>query len=160
MLRRDDQTETQEQTLVANKRGRGRRRGKGRAGGFIGCFRRVVPTTDGLGYSLVGLERRGLEHRRWRALMPTRRNSPAEYATRRRIGVQPGVGGERIRQCTAAGGAPVVQIPEAIEYEARLEGVPLPRNWWCITRALVVEGHIRLGIWNMVLPAREDNCMK
>ena len=54
----------------------------------------------------------------------------------------------------------MVQIPEAIEYEARLEGVPLPRNWWCITRALVVEGHIRLGIWNMVLPAREDNCMK
>ena len=36
------------------------------------------------------------------------------------IGVQPGVVGGRIRQYTTAGGVPVVQNPEAIEFEARL----------------------------------------
>ncbi|EJK57560.1 hypothetical protein THAOC_22385 [Thalassiosira oceanica] len=36
-----------------------------------------------------------------------------------RIGVQPCAEGGRIRQYTAAGGAPVVPNPEAIGYEAR-----------------------------------------
>ena len=50
--------------------------------------------------------------------------------------------GGRIRQYTTAGGAPVVQNAGAIEYEARLEGVPLADNCWCIARALAV-GRIR-----------------
>ena len=40
----------------------------------------------------------------------------------KRVDVKPGVVGGRIRQYTTAGGAPVVETPEAIEDEARLEG--------------------------------------
>lgn len=40
-----------------------------------------------------------------------------------RIGEQPGVEGERIRQYTAADGAPMVYGVEGFEYEARLECV-------------------------------------
>ena len=54
-------------------------------------------------------------------------NDAGEGRTQRRnravwklIGVQPGVVGGRIRQYTTAGGVPVVQNPEAIEFEARL----------------------------------------
>ncbi|EJK66671.1 hypothetical protein THAOC_12387 [Thalassiosira oceanica] len=57
-----------------------------------------------------------------------------------RIGVQPCVEDGRIRQYTAAGGAPVVQISEAVGYEARLEGVPLAGNWWCIAKKAAEEG--------------------
>ena len=60
----------------------------------------------------------------------------------KRIRVQPGVVGGRLRQCTAAFGTTVVYGPEAFEYEARLEGVPLADNCWCIARALAV-GRIR-----------------
>ncbi|EJK54633.1 hypothetical protein THAOC_25721, partial [Thalassiosira oceanica] len=42
---------------------------------------------------------------------------------------QPCVENGRIRQYTAAGGAPVVQNPEAITRCVRLEGVPLAGNW-------------------------------
>ena len=43
-------------------------------------------------------------------------------AMRKRVDVQPGVEDRRIRQYTKAGGAPVVENPEAIEFEARLGG--------------------------------------
>ncbi|EJK69393.1 hypothetical protein THAOC_09358 [Thalassiosira oceanica] len=57
-----------------------------------------------------------------------------------RRGAQPCVEDGHIRQYTAAGGAPVVQISEAVGYEARLEGVPLAGNWWCITKKAAEEG--------------------
>ena len=40
-----------------------------------------------------------------------------------RIGVQPGVGGGRIRQYTAAGGALMIDDAKAFDDEARLESV-------------------------------------
>ena len=54
-------------------------------------------------------DREGLTQRRNRAM-------------RKRVDVQPGVEDRRIRQYTRAGGAPVVENPEAIEFEARLGG--------------------------------------
>ncbi|EJK52549.1 hypothetical protein THAOC_28159 [Thalassiosira oceanica] len=57
-----------------------------------------------------------------------------------RIGVQPCVEGGRIRQYTAACGAPVVQTPEAIGYEARgWRGRSAGWELGCIARASAFE---------------------
>ena len=91
----------------------GRRPSWGASGGWLLSL--VV-----LGLSLYGLERRKSKHRRQRRTMPAKGGLNGGIEGVEAIGVQPGVVGGRIRQYTTAGGVPVVQNPEAIEFEARL----------------------------------------
>ena len=77
-----------------------------------------------------------------------------------RIGEQPGVEGGRIRQYTAAGGAPMVYGVEGFEYEARLECVLSGRasgHLGYIARASAVEG---ASARSTKPPVNEDTCMR
>jgi len=72
--------------------------------------------------------------------------------------VQPGVGGVgggRIRQYTAAGGAPVVCGVETFDTRRGWRVCCAGGQLGCITRALAVGG---ASARSMVLPMKEDNC--
>ena len=60
-----------------------------------------------------------------------------------RIGVKPCIEGGRIRQYTAAAGAPMVYGFKAFECEGKLELVLRGRALGCIARASALEGRIR-----------------
>ena len=74
-----------------------------------------------------------------------------------RIGEQPGVEGGRIRQYTAAGGAPTVYGVEGFEYEARLECVLSGRATGLHREGSAVEG---ASARNTKPPVNEDTCMR
>ncbi|EJK76506.1 hypothetical protein THAOC_01727, partial [Thalassiosira oceanica] len=84
--------------------------------------------------------------------------SPAERGDGERIGVPPCVEDGRMRQYTAAGGAPVVQTPEVIGYEARgWRGRSAGWELGCIARASAFES---VSALNTMPPVNEDIHMR
>ncbi|EJK54599.1 hypothetical protein THAOC_25756, partial [Thalassiosira oceanica] len=81
-------------------------------------------------------------------------------ATQERVGVQPGVGGVsggRIRQCTAAGGAPVVCGVETFDTRRGWRVCRAGGHLGCIARASARRG---ASARNMKPPAKEDDYVK
>ena len=164
MLRRDGRTQTQASTLVTNPVGRARMGSEeGRwTGGLLyrvlreGHFRhgRARLVSRWTGKARFGAP--ALERHRCRRGGTYRR----DRATQERVGVQPGVGGVgggRIRQYTAAGGAPVVCGVETFDTRRGWRVCCAGGQLGCIARALAVGG---ASARNMRPPAKEDDYVK